>query len=113
MALDAGLIDRLGEASLEAKGLIRELHAAVKDARAVLKEIAVERERVETMVKRAVEAEVEEAVSSQLAALGAATQKAMREAVDKVIKEFARLESSIFTGGIKRRDALDLRDLVR
>lgn len=69
MTVDASLIDRLGAAALDGKQVVRDLHAAVKDARAVLKEIAAERERVETMVKRAVEDEIEEAVKPSWASL--------------------------------------------
>lgn len=114
MTVDASLIDRLGAAALDGKQVVRDLHAAVKDARAVLKEIATERERVETMVKRAVVDEIDEAVKDQIDQLGKETRKAMDASVDKVLHEFEKLERSIFLGGVKRPDSntFDLRKLA-
>lgn len=74
----------------ELRELIREAHGATKDLRQAVRDAkkAVESDIAETM-----KAEVER----QVAHLGEATGKAMRAAVEKVHREFDRLEA-IFTG---------------
>jgi hypothetical protein len=111
----ASLIDRLGAASLEAKGLLSDLHAAVKDARHCLRETQAERERVESMVRRAVEDEIHEEAQKAFDDLIPECKSALDRAVEHVLKEFGKIERAIFTGSATRQvkgTHGDLRDLA-
>lgn len=86
-------IDRLAAATTEARQVITEAHGATRDLRQA---IADARDLLARTVPQAVEAEVSsrvsDAVTEAIAALGRSTEAAMAAAVDKVGREFARLE---------------------
>lgn len=93
------------------------LREATREAHEVLRDLRTERRAVEQLVatiedrvKRAVSDRMEEALKRDLAALSLATDKAMRDSVARVTREFDRL-ARIFTG--RERGGEPLEDLVR
>jgi rRNA-processing protein FCF1 len=101
-------INELIAATAEAREVIREMHGAQKDLR---REIAEARAFIASDIEAAIRAEV----AKQMAELGEATSKAMRESVAKVGREFDRLEA-IFTGRDKtarKAGHPPLEDLIR
>lgn len=81
-----------------------QLREAIREAHEVLKDLRTERRAVEQLVagierrvQRTVSTLIEEAVKRDIAALAKVTEKAMRESVAKVGREFDRLER-ILTG---------------
>lgn len=88
-------IDALLAASAEARDVISEARGATRDLRQVVTEArALIRTETEDRVRELLEA----TVSAQLEKLGEATAEAMDAAVDKVGREFRRLER-IYLGG--------------
>lgn len=115
MAADMpGLIDRLGEASMEARRLLADIRTATKELRAAVKQSTEERERLATAVKDAVAADIREEVRVQIEALGAETERQMRLSVEKVSREFDKLANILMTGHDRGRpdDGFNLRNLA-
>lgn len=99
MAADMpNLIDRLGEASLTARGLLADIRTATKDLRATLRDAQDERARLADLIKETVAAEIHAEVATQLEALGEKTRQAMDDATAKVGREFDKLANILMTG---------------
>lgn len=95
------LIDQLSAASAEAKELLREVHGAVKDMRAVLAESAAERKRLDESVRAAVEAEVEEHVEAVLKNLGDKTKETIAAAEKGIYRRFDQISNLLLHGDTK------------
>lgn len=92
------LIDRLGAASLEARELLADVRSTTRELRTEIRNAAAERERITDLIKKAVAADIEAEVKTQLSALGELTRKAMDDAVAKVGREFDKLTNIMMTG---------------
>jgi predicted nucleic acid-binding Zn-ribbon protein len=93
------------------------LRTATREAHEVLKDLRTERRAVEQMlagiegrVRRAVADLIESEVARQVAELGKVTERAMRDSVAKVGREFDRL-ASIYLG--RNDDGRTLEELTR
>lgn len=84
----------------------REAHEAIKDLRRAIKESQEARDRIEPDIQKFMEKEVER----QLAELGKQTAIAMKEATEKVFKEFDKLSGVLL--GVDGEKA-PLEDLIR
>lgn len=97
------------------KATLTELRSELKEARRVIKDVQEQRQQVESMVSRTVEKEIEKEVHDQLEALGKLTEESMNKAVEKVTREFDKLENIVMTGTGSGRSAtgFDLRNLTK
>lgn len=102
---DDGEIDALREATRQAHEVLRDLRTERRAVEQILSGI-------EERVKRAVADRMEEAVKRDVEALGQVTEKAMRDSVAKVEREFDRL-AGILTGREKDSKHGPLEDLIR
>lgn len=102
---DDGEIDALREATRQAHEVLRDLRTERRAVEQILSGI-------EEKVKRTVADRMEEAVKRDVEALGQVTEKAMRDSVAKVEREFDRL-AGILTGREKDSKHGPLEDLIR
>lgn len=101
-------VNALIEATAEAREVIRQAHEATKDLRQVVTE-------AKAFIARDIEADIKAQVHEQITALGEATAKAMEKSVEKVGKEFERLEA-IYLGKdrrARREGVLPLEEVLR
>lgn len=95
------LIEQLAAESAQAKALLADVHAALKDMRAVLAESAAERKRLDETVKAAVDADVSEHVKAAVKELREATAKAIELAEKGVYKRFDTVANMLIHGDTK------------
>lgn len=88
------------------RALIREAHETLRDLRTERRAVEQLLAGIEARVQRAVGSLIETQVTEQVAALGEATDKAMRESVAKVGREFDRL-AGIYLGHDDDRGTLE------
>lgn len=116
-------IARFEAAAVELRAVIRAAHTATKEARdaardlrAAISEAVDERERLAEAVQAAcnenIEARLQAAVDEAIDTLGAETQRATKNAQDRVIKVFRQLENTLLTGQTDGR-GLHLADAIK
>lgn len=88
-----GLLDKLGAASLEAKGLLSEIRGAIKDLRQAEREAV---DHVHKLMNESVHAKLEAEVHEQITKLGDITQRSMKDTEAKVVFEFNRLTEPMY-----------------
>lgn len=88
----------------------RAAHEALKDLRAERRAVERLAEKVNDLVSSAVESLIETQVAAQLEVLGRVTEKAMRDSVAKVEREFGRL-AAIYLG--RKDDGNTLEELTQ
>ena len=82
----------------ELRQATREAHEVLKDLRRETRALEETLRELETRVVRTVGDTIEATVVRELAALSRATEKAMRDSVAKVLGQFERFETLMFTG---------------
>jgi hypothetical protein len=107
----AGDVDQLRQATREAREAAAGLREAIRDSTRERQAVRQMLAGIEGHVRRVVGERIEAEVARQVADLAIVTEKAMREAVAKVEREFDRL-ARIFTGR-ERPDTVPLEDLAR
>lgn len=106
-----------GEKTGDRTAELAQLREATREAHEALKDLRTERRAIEQLiagvegrVRRAVADLIEAQVAEQIAALGKVTEKAMRDSVAKVGREFDRL-AAIYVG--RDDDGQTLEELTR
>lgn len=97
------------------RGVTRTAHEATKDLRLAIREGRALVDEIHAAAQVAVDARLEPIVTAEVTKLGEATEAAMREAVDKVGREFDKLEA-MYLGEDKasrRAGRESIRDLTR
>lgn len=108
------LIDELGAASLECRGLLADVRSATRELRGAVKEANDTIEKLAAAVHDMVQADVDFAVSEQIGKLAEETRKATDDATAAIYKRFDRITNVLLAGNDRqgRTDGgLDLRKL--
>jgi uncharacterized protein (DUF2267 family) len=105
------LVDRLTEASVEARSATHDLYAAIKEARRVMRELE---DVIGTTVAADVQTVLDATVRDTLANYGDVIKQAMDDAVARVQRQFDRLTNIMMTGSPDGRpdDGYDIRTII-
>lgn len=97
------LIDRLGEASLEAKQLVSELHGATKDARQAIRELQQARIEHQLWIKGVMAEELGEMVKAEIASVNNTVINTKKEIEEKLFQTFEDLSNTLIYGNKQGR----------
>jgi hypothetical protein len=81
-----------------------ELHNLIKEAHGVLKDLRIETRRAKQVIPMIVAKRINAEIRKQVAELGEATERAMKLSVEKVGREFDKLEAAFLGTGHESKD---------